>query len=151
MPAVRENVLAAFHTLVSGRLSTAIPGATVERNRRQPVPESSSDFVILFDGPQVVLSDETGATRYRLTVDVEGYVRVQTDPDLGPALNALYAELVKAAVSDFSLGDLAVDVREGDVDDVFIDPDASRPTAAFSMSFDIDYSTATGDPFTPGP
>ena len=98
-----------------------------------------------------MISDETGATRYRLVVDVEGYVTAASDSALGPAINSLYAELTRLALGDFSLGGTAVDVREGDLDDVYIDPDASRPTGAFSMSFEIDFSTATGDPFTLGP
>lgn len=148
---IRELVLDAFFTLINAGLATAIPGAVVERNRKQPVPESSAAFVILFDGPQIKLSDETSETRYLVTVEVEGYARAATDKLLGPAINALYGELTKLALSDFSLGNQAVDVREGDMDDVFIDPDASKPTGAFSMSFEIEYSTATGDPFTLGP
>ncbi len=148
---VREQVLVAFHALINAGLPGAITGAVVERNRRQPVPEGHPSFVVLLDGPQVVLSDETGATRYLLTVEVEGYASAASDAGLGPALNALYGELTRLALSDFSLGNLAVDVREGDMPDVYIDPDAAKPTGAFAMSFEIEYSTATGDPFTLGP
>ena len=147
---VREQILAAFHTAVSTALPIAIPGSTVERNRSRACPKASNAFVILYDGPQFIISDETCATRYNLDVDVEGYARASTDALLGPAVNALYGELVKAALADHTLGGLSVDVQEGNLQDVYIDDEASKPTGAFAMTFTIQYSTAGGDPFTLG-
>jgi len=147
---VREQILAAFYTVISTDLPVAISGCGVERNRSRPVPESSNAYILLFDGPQFIISDETCTTRYSLSVDVEGYVRAATDALLGPAINNLYAETVYSALSDYTLGGLSIDVQEGDLQDVYIDDEASTPTGAFAMTFTIQYSTAGGDPFTLG-
>jgi len=127
-----------------------MPTAVVERNRSRPVPKTSDAFVILFDGPQIILSDETCSTRYELDIDAEGYARAASDALLGPAVNNLYGELVKAGLASHTLGGLTVDVREGGLQDVYIDDEASKPTGAFAMTFSIQYSTAGGDPFTLG-
>ena len=148
--AIREQVLAAFHTAVSAALAIALPGTVTERNRSREVPESDDSFVILFDGPQIILSDDTCTTRYELDVDCEGYARAATDAVLGKALSNLHGELVKAALTDHTLGGLSVDVREGDLQDVYIDDEASKPTGAFALTFQIQFSTAGGDPFTLG-
>jgi len=147
---VREQILAAFASTVGTALPIAIPGAGVERNRSRPVPKASNAFVILYDGPQFIVSDETCSTRYTLDVEAEGYAKASTDALLGPAINNLYGELVKAALADHTLGGLSVDVRESNLQDVYIDDEAQKPSGAFALTFNITYSTAGGDPFTLG-
>jgi hypothetical protein len=147
---IREQVLAAFFTVINTAVPVAIPGTGVERNRSRPIPIDSDSFVILFDGPQLITSDETCNTRYTLDVEAEGYARAATDLLLGPAVNQLYGQLVKAALSDHSLGGLAIDVREGNMQDIYIDDEASKPTGAFPITFSIQFSTVGGDPFTIG-
>ena len=143
---IREQVLAAFHTAIDTALSV-----DVERNRSREIPVDSTSYVVLLDGQQYIASDETGLIFYTMTVTVEGYSRAATDALVGPAVNALYADVVAAAVADHTLGGLSVDVREGDLPDVYIDPEASKPTMAFALDFEIDYFTKETDPYTIGP
>jgi hypothetical protein len=147
---IREQILTAFTTVISTDLPIAIPGTDVERNRSRPVPKTSDAFVILYDGAQFIVSDETCATRYTMDVDAEGYVKAATDALIGPAINNLYGELTKAALADHTLGGLAIDVRESNLQDVYIDDESQKPSAAFAVTFNITYSTAGGDPFTLG-
>lgn len=148
---IREQVLAAFHAQVS----TALSPVVVERNRSNEIQQDQSIYVLLVDGPQAKASDETAIEFYRMTVFSTGYIKLDTptatDADIGPAMNALYADLLNAALSDHTLGGLSVDVREGDMREVYIEPGADHPTCMFELSFVIDYFTAAGDPFTIGP
>lgn len=144
---IREQALAAFEAALIAGL-TAIP---VERNRSRAIPEDAAKYVLVFDGPQIKVSDETGVDVYRMTVSVEGYIRVKGDALAGPALNELYADVVVAATADLTLGGIAVDVREGNMPDAYIDPDATLATMAFELEFEIDYMTKQDDPYTLGP
>jgi len=147
---IQEQVLSAFYTVINTALPSAITDCIVERNRSRPVPEDKDNFLVLYDGPQTIISDDTCSTRYEVTIDVEGYVRSLTDETLGNALNELWGQLVLAAMADHTLGGLTVDVREGDLFDRYIDDEASKPTGVFTMTFLIEYSTDGGDPFTLG-
>ena len=144
---IREQVLAAF----SLAIETAIVGTPVERNRSREIPADADSYIVVLDGPQIITTDVTGYKGYTTTVTVEIYQRGSTDQLAATALNALYADVVKAAIADYSLGGLSVDVREGDMPDVYIDPEASKPTVAAGIDFEIDYQTSELDPYLPGP
>lgn len=141
---VREQVLAAF----LARLQT-LPGVTVERNRNREVTPDMMPAIVLLDGGQR-RQDETGLARYVAEPEVEGYVVAATDAALGPALNELYARTVVAALSDPTLGGLAVDVREGALE-VMIVRETGKPAAGFSLAFEIEFFAAPADPFAPAP
>ena len=143
---IREQVLAAFHLAIDTALTPI-----VERNRSREIPVDVDDFVVVLDGPQFTASDETGLKFYRLTVNVEGYARAATDELVGPAINALYADVVTAAMADHTLGGVSVDVREGDLPNIYIDPESSKPMMVFALAFEIDYFTKEIDPYTIGP
>lgn len=147
---VREQVIAAFYSVVNTALPVALPGALVERNRSRAVPKGEDAYIVLFDGPQIILSDDTCSSRYETAIDVEGTARAASDALLGPAINNLWAETVAAALADHTLGGISIDVREGSLQDVYIDDEASKPTGMFAMTFTIEFSTAGGDPFTLG-
>lgn len=139
--------MAAFASAIDTALSTV----TVERNRAKDVPVDSTSYVVIMDGPQYIAQDEVGKKVYTTTPTVSIYSRSTTSSAAVTALNALYANMLTAALADYSLGGKAIDVREGDMQDVFIDPEASKPTVAASVTFEIDYQTKPLDPYTLGP
>ena len=142
---IREQILAAF--LV--RLKT-IANVTVERNRAEPVEAFPS--LLMIDGGQSVTEENAGIKLHALRLDVEGYVSAAKAADLGPALSDLYGQTVLALMADRTLGDLAIDVREGELRDPEIDrTQGHRPIAAFSLAFEIDYFTDPNDPYEPAP
>lgn len=148
--AIVEQVLAAFATAVETSVEAAIAGSVVERNRSRPVAESHDNFVVLLDGPSRILSDNTCSTHYEIDVDVVGHARAASDAALGQAVNNLYGEVAKAALADHTLGGLTIDVQESDVIERYVDDEADKPTGSFQMQFNLQFSTAYGDPFTLG-
>jgi len=142
---IREQILAAF--LV--RLQT-IGNVTVERNRVEPVEEFPS--LLMMDGGQSVTEENAGVKLHSLRVELEGYVSAATSAELGPALSDLHGQTVLALMADRTLGDLAIDLREGEFRDPEIDrTQGHRPFAAFSLAFEIDYFTDPSDPYQPAP
>jgi len=142
---IREQILAAF----LARLQT-IANVTVERNRVEPVADFPS--LLMMDGGQSVTEENTGLKLHALRVEVEAYVGGATAAELGPALSDLHARAVLALMADRTLGDLAIDVREGELRDPEIDrTQGHRPFAAFSLAFEIDYFTDPSDPYQPAP
>ncbi len=142
---IREQILAAF--LV--RLQT-IGNVTVERNRVEPVEEFPS--LLMMDGGQSVTEENAGVKLHSLRVELEGYVSAATSAELGPALSDLHGQTVLALMADRTLGDLAIDVREGELRDPEIDrTQGHRPFAAFSLAFEIDYFADPNNPYEPAP
>lgn len=78
---------------------------------------------------------------------VEGYVQAKSTDSLGEEINALYANTVKIVLGNPTLGGLCNDIREGELE-ISIDVEGSKPLAAFSLSFEIDYWTKPKDPFS---
>jgi len=142
---IREQILAAF--LV--RLQT-MANVTVERNRVEPVDAFPS--LLMMDGGQSVTEENAGIKFYILRVEVEGYVGAAASLLLGPALSDLHGQTVLALMADRTLGNLAIDLREGELRDPEIDrTQGHRPFAAFSLAFEIDYFTDPNDPYQPAP
>ena len=142
---IREQILAAF----LARLQT-IANVTVERNRVEPVEAFPS--LLMMDGGQSVSEENAGVKLHALRVDIEGYVSAATAAELGPALSDLHGQIVLALMADRTLGDLAIDLREGELRDPEIDrTQGHRPFAAFSLAFEIDYFTDPNDPYQPAP
>ena len=142
---IREQVLAA----VAARLGT-IGGVTVERNRVEPV--TAFPALVMIDGGHTVTEENAGLKLYASRFDVEGYVQTTTAAELGPSLSDLYAKTVAALMADRTLGGVAIDVREGELRDPEIDRTPGHaPHAAFSLAFEVDYTTRPADPYQPGP
>jgi len=142
---IREQILAAF----LARLQT-IANVTVERNRVEPVEAFPS--LLMMDGGQSVSEENAGVKLHALRVDIEGYISAVTAAELGPALSDLHGLAILALMADRTLGNLAIDLREGDLRDPEIDrTQGHRPFAAFSLAFEIDYFTDPNDPYQPAP
>jgi hypothetical protein len=106
----------------------------------------------MIDGGQSTTEENTGTKLHALRIEVEGYVSTTTAADLGPALSNLHGQAVFALMSDRTLGDLAIDLREGELRDPEIDrTQGHSPHAAFSLAFEIDYFTDPNDPYQPAP
>jgi hypothetical protein len=142
---IREQILTAF----LAQLKT-IANVTVERNRAEPVEAVPS--LLMIDGGQSVTEENAGIKLHALRVDVEGYVDATISAELGAVLSDLHGQTVLALMADRTLGDLAIDVREGELRDPEIDrTQGHRPFAAFSLAFEIDYFTDPNDPYEPAP
>jgi hypothetical protein len=147
MTAVREQCLSAVRT----RLAT-IPGATVYRNRLDPIAPGAMPAVNLFDGGHNLKATLSGHDEYELRCDVEMYVTAANDAALGAAFSALYSQVVAAVMEDVALGGVAQQILEGDMTDPeFSLDDPSPPLMAASLRFEIEYWTEEGDPETLAP
>ncbi len=139
MTCVREQILKAFAEQLGKK---EIP---VQRNRDSAV--ASFPMLIVLEGNQRSDHSIAGRTGYTASVIVEGYVQSDSTDNLGAAINDLYANTVKYALDNPSLGGLCNDIREGELE-INIDAEGSKPMAAFRLSFEIDYWTKPKDPFT---
>lgn len=144
--AVVERVLQAAQSKLD---AIAIEGLVVERNRSEAV--DCFPALVLHDGNQVANEEQTVFVMRVRTIEVEGFIRVTDKANLGPELNALYAETVKALTSDVSLNGTAVDVAEVELL-VVMDPQSDTlHQGQFSLKFDVTYTTKQGDPYTIAP
>lgn len=140
MTAARWQIIAA----AEARLA-AIPGiACLEVN-----PSGDPDAfpaLGLHDRGHRTIEAEAGATRYVMTLMVDGFV--QGDGADGETLSALYADVVTALVTEAPFDELpgAVEsVDEGDTDTEIAEL-ASERRLGFATSFEIQFSTPRGDP-----
>lgn len=141
MTTIREQCLAAFKS----RLNTLAPAVNVYRNRGAEVQRYPA--VAMVDGGQDVLTPSAGLAIYTMRVGVVGWVSAANDDAQGPAVSALYGSIVAAVLADHTLGGVAVDVREGDMSDPSVDRSPGvAPTAAFEITFEIDFITAEKNP-----
>ncbi len=151
---IRERILAELKSTLTTALATPLPAIPVERNR--DVAVSAYPTVVIVDGPQTADSENTHRTEYRMEVDVEGYVKAVTPDLLGAAVNALYSRVVRAVLANriFNATEpagLACDTRETEMLVEISRTEGSPPQAAFSVTFEIVFWTAEGDPESLGP
>lgn len=141
---VREQVLAAFKARLDG---ISVPNLLVERNRDIPVEHYPS--VVMVDGGQSPDVDQPGVKIVRMRVDVEMYVKANTYGELAGAFDALYGSVVRAVMADRTLGDLAVDIDEGELQDPLTGREEGvGPTQATSLAFEVEYWVDPDDPDT---
>lgn len=146
---VRESVLADFNTALQN-IADAIEGVKVDRNLDIEV----SDFpaAIQFDGGHDVEQDDTGVDRHTLRIDVECYVEAALYSGLAAAIDAMYVAVVAAVLSDYGRNDLASDTRLTGFQDPIIErAEGQGATAAFLLTFEVDFWTTTNDPTTKAP
>jgi hypothetical protein len=142
---IRERVISAVEAAMQ-----TLSGVTVERNRDTEV--STFPFINVLDGGQDPDYGTHGLTRYVMTVTLELFVSATTEAGLGPALNALYGQVVQALYADATLAGLTADRTEA----ALTEPDLSRaegigPTMGAALDVTLDYWTPFGDPFTLAP
>lgn len=140
---IRERALLGLIASLEG--ITEIAGLAVYRNRRsvQTFPALS-----VLDGTQSPLPAETGMQRYVATPQILGFVQTTDGSDPAPDLNALYGLVIAKLRADVTLGDIAIDLSEGDME-TFIDPeDDSARQGQFNLEINIEFETAENDPFS---
>jgi hypothetical protein len=143
---IREQIYAKLEEV----LSTALMGVRVERNRDSAVQVFPT--VVVIDGGQIRQEPEsTGFNEYVMTPTIEGWVDGETQADLGPALNELYGQTVKALMADRKLGGLAIDMAEGPLEVDVSRRENQGPVAGFALDIEVRFWTAEDDPFELGP
>jgi len=141
---IREQVLQAFHDKLS---AIEIAGLRVDRNRDTPVEDYPS--IVMVDGGQVADAENPGVKDIEMRVDVECFVRANTPGELAPAFDEIYGKTVQAVLADRTLGALAVDIDEDELDDPIIAREEGvGPTLAASLSFTVRYWVDPDDPYT---
>jgi len=115
------------------------------------------DTLALVDRQQTLVADSPAGREYLLAVRIDGLLSRPTHEHLGPALSALYAQTLAAAVADRTLGGLVIDVREGQSEvtedtvgsglevEIARDP-YTAPTATFGLHLSIPYWQSDGAP-----
>jgi hypothetical protein len=144
---VVERVLQAVEARLAAIIT--VPGLDTDRNRQDPVEKDR--MLVLQDGDQEHDEDQTIFVQSFRTIAIEGFVKVDAKADLGPALNVLWAEMVKALTGDVTLGGLAGDIKLGEYISNMAPTDDHRWTAEFSQKFTIHFTTAQGDPYSLAP
>ena len=146
---IREQVLAAFYTAING--DAALSGIDVERNRGMPVPAGKTQFVVIYDGgePQAIAS--SGISTITMTPTVEMYQRGASRSAASTALNNLAADVIKAALADYTLGGLSIDVRYGGMADPLPSAEDNLYLMTAEIIFQIDYQTDDIDPYASAP
>lgn len=148
MATVREEVITRFYAAFSTATGQPFDGYTKERNA--DAPTRNFQTLVFQDGPQVVALSDSGITLYTMSVNVEGYLESTDSAQLGTDLNALYGEIVEAALADHTLGGYAVDIREVDMDPV-LEKEGSKIVGSVSVGFEIDFMTREREPSTLAP
>jgi hypothetical protein len=141
-PAIRE----ACFIEIDARL-TAIDGVT-EVERMPSGDPMSFNALHIFDGGQRAGISESDATRYDMSILIEGYVEGSGGKDAHAEINALYADVVAALMSEPPLGGLVETIDEGDLQ-VTVAQLASKSRLAFSLDFKITFPTRRDDPAQP--
>lgn len=143
---LREQVLRAF----KGQLDQ-LAGVTVFRNRDTEISESDLPALVMRDGGMGVSYDSHDLLRVTLRVEIECFVKAQSDALLGEAISDLAAKTMQQVFADPTLGNLVVDVEA--TEELMSDPVIGReqghaPTAAFILALRIIFFMKPGDPYT---
>lgn len=151
---IREQINAAIKALVVGEL----PNDYVERNRRNPIPAEWAEitpgepprYIVINDGPHKVSQDAFGAKTLEMPVHIHGFVRPDTEGDIGSAMSGLYAEVLSPLLADPTLSGLCVDLKE-DAMTPYLDPDSGQPTGGFLLEVVVEYQVNPSNPYLQGP
>ena len=145
--ACREQIVLAVKVKLAA--IAGIAGLTVDRDREDDVTDAELPILILREGEERPQADFTGEDAYTLVVQVEGAAKGATVGAAASAAATLRARVQQAVFDGTLLGGLAQDIRPASepLPPILILP-AEGPAKAFDLSFEIDYATREGDPFT---
>lgn len=128
-------------------LNDELSEVKVERNRRSDVDSSEAPHLNLIDGGHTPQDTNYGETEYNMSVVIDGTVTASDDEGLGPAVNALYVDVIRVLMADATLGNICSDIHEGAMEVRTILADESdRPTAEFSLGMVVVFSTPDKNP-----
>lgn len=145
---LREQVLQAF----KGQLDQ-IAGVSVFRNRDTEIPESDLPALVMRDGGMAVSYDSHDLLRVSLRIEVECFVKAQSDALLGEAISDLAARTMQQVFADPTLGNLAINIEAGEElmsDPVIGHEQGHAPVSAFTLSFRIVFFMKPADPYSAG-
>lgn len=149
MAAIREQVLDALFDLLDAlRAVSPTIVKTVERDRPEPATADLCPLLVLHGAAQASVAEETDDhVRYTVRVNIEGFTTAATDIVAAIGANELYARTRAAIYADRTLGGLAFDMTEQDVEMEIDREEGHGPMAHFALSLRLDYQTAPGNPF----
>lgn len=143
---VLETIVAHVASAIAG-IST-VAELTVARNRDEPVKKFPA--AIVHDGD--VETDEslnTDRADHKLDLAVEFWVEADSGEALGAARHVLYAEIVKAVLTDRTRGGKASDtVETGNSFDLAVKAEGGKSLAHSAVAFRVTFATRQGDPYT---
>lgn len=144
---VREQILARIATVLGG--ITGFSGLVVTRNPQEA--QVSYPCLCIHDSDETI--DEgnfQGVANRVMQPRVEGFVQQSGNSltNIGTEINRLYAAVETALLADRTLNGLAVDTRITGCVVVNDEGEGRQPTAAFEATFEVQYWTRSGDPFT---
>jgi hypothetical protein len=142
MTAAREQIFA----VIDQRLAVGQVPGLVEYAFEPDRDPARFPALHAFDGGDVPIEDETGATRKALTVTVEGFVEKASGAEARAALNELHAAAVRQLLIEPPLGGLAETINEKGPLRIDTAELANKRRRGFSQDFEITYSTVRGDP-----
>jgi len=144
---IRERILVA----IKDALVTLV-GVQVYRNQAFPTEADRAPLLIVRDGGQS--NDEGvgfGLAFYTLRVAIEGQVWSAGEADMGADANDLYARVLAKLYADRTLGGLAIDLKETELEDLDLDRESGNFIAGFLLSLDVWFQTRSSDPTALGP
>lgn len=130
--------------LIAERLS-AISGIAEVEVMPSGDPVSFPALHIFDPGHDTDTDTALGVTRYDMSPYIEGYHELPGGRAAYEALNAIYAEVVSALVSDPPLDGLAETIDEGDMR-MEVATLASNRRLGFSLKFNITFPTSRSNP-----
>lgn len=155
MTTSRHELVASGFLTQMGLVNTQVAGGggtvTLARNVDDAIKVDRA--LVMVDGgyeknPES-LGEVMGQDRYLRRFAVFGYCRAATDALLAAAINDLNARLVKAILTDPTLGGVAEYTWERSQDNPdWDDEKGRRPNASFTVHFETEYVTKQGDPFS---
>lgn len=142
MASAREQIMLE----VMSRLE-AIPDLLALRNKPMPEYETPA-FAVALDGGHVNADEsDFGYERIFFSFDIEVGVMPDEDVDLGTAINSWHSLIVQALVGDAGTLNTLGRIRETGMTPIEIgDDDGQGHIAVATISFDVDYQRAEGNP-----
>ena len=153
MIAIREQVVRAFAALLANLEDEHGDAIIVLRGRDAPI--SAYPAVIIEEGDERGEEPSYGQLDLTMTLTVYGYISFAADegdtdnagPDYEAAKTDLYARILQAVMVDRTLAGLAVDTQF-----ISMTPDIAMEAATqagmFTIVFEVQYVTATDNPYS---
>lgn len=143
MDTIREQVVKA----IVARLDGLTEGDILRREQY----EDEDEFVCVWDGEHQTEKTKYGTSHHTMQVVVE-YLRNDAAQPYSAAANAMYGDVLKAVYTDATntpdptFGGLAISMIETGT--LILTPDAGMKIIGCSVTLEVVFETANGDPFT---
>ncbi|KKC24855.1 hypothetical protein [Sphingomonas sp. SRS2] len=139
MTAVRERIAA----ILDQRLQS-IPGIA-EYERDPSADPTNFPALSMTDNGDDPLEEESGITRYAMSLDIECYAEGYHGSEVSAELNEIHAAVVQALMQEPPIDGLAERFEEGPLKR-YTAQLASKPRKGFKKAFTIIFTTRRGDP-----